>query len=78
MGYYKVIAVSKHKVKLVHQLNTDGTAYAEDITVETMENVDEGRLDYLGKYDGTVGYANLTFSRAPEVMSTDSIRFPTN
>jgi hypothetical protein len=62
MGYAKVIKVSDHKIRLVHQLNPDGTPYAEDITVETADDVDPGRLAYLAAHDGKIGYASVSFS----------------
>jgi len=74
VGYSKVIKVSEHKVRLVHQLNPDGTPYAEDVTVETAEGVDPGRLDYLGQYDGQLGYVSVSFSPAGE--SAGDVKFP--
>jgi hypothetical protein len=75
MGYSKVVKVSDHKVKLVHQLNPDGTPYAEDITIETAEGVDEGRLGYLAQHDGKVGYASVSFSPAAD-EAPEGVLFP--
>lgn len=75
MGYAKVIKVSDHEVRLVHQLNPDGTAYAEDIIVTTSDEVDPSRLNWLGRQDGKVGYASVSFS-AVENADTSDVKFP--
>ena len=59
MGMSKIKVISPGKVKAIHQLNGDGTAYAEDVTIES--NV-PGRLDWLEKQDGKVGVFNFGFS----------------
>lgn len=69
MGMSKVVVDSPTKVRLVHQLNGDGSAYAEDLTVELQPGVDASRLDYLKNQDGKIGVVSFGFSAydpAPE------------
>jgi len=73
MGYSKLVKVSDRKVRFVHQLNSDGTAYAEDVTIELQEGVDPSRLAYLTAQDGKVGIASWSFS--PADVPTDLL-FP--
>lgn len=74
MGYTKVIKESDHKIRLVHQLNNDGTPYAEDVTIETAESVDPARLSYLAQNDGAIGILSFSFSPADGVP--EGIKFP--
>ena len=76
MGYSKVVAITERKVKFVHQLDSDGTAYAEDITIEIDETVDPSRLKYLVDQDGKIGYASVSFSAATESEQNSTVRFP--
>lgn len=73
MGYAKVVKQSDRKVKIVHQLNDDGTPYAENVTIELQEGVDASRLEYLTSMDGRVGILSYSF-RAEE--NTPSVKFP--
>lgn len=47
------------KVKFVHQLNSDGSAYAEDVTLTSDV---PGRLAYWAEQDGKVGVISYSFS----------------
>lgn len=76
MGYSKVVVISERKVKFVHQLDSDGTAYAEDITIEIDETVDPSRIKYLVDQDGKIGYASFSFSAAAESDYLSVIKFP--
>ncbi|MDA8394793.1 MAG: hypothetical protein M0T72_06035 [Candidatus Dormibacteraeota bacterium] len=63
MGLSKVVPLANGRgVKLVHQLNSDGTPYAEDITIEVQPGVDPERLSYLLSKAGTVGAAGWSFA----------------
>lgn len=75
MGYVKVRVIAPGKVKLVHQLDGDGKAYAEDVTVEAQEGAPASRVDYLAQHDGKIGYANVSFSPAGGVDAS-SVKFP--
>lgn len=74
MGLSKVVDKGDGKVVLVHQLDGNGTAYAEDITVEVQAGVSPSRLDWLSKQDGKIGVANVSFSAYEGDYS--SLRFP--
>jgi hypothetical protein len=79
MGYSKVVKLANGRgVKFVHQLDQDGTAYAEDITVEVQPGVDpEERLRFFLKADGAIGYASINFVRAvQDAASLREVRFP--
>lgn len=74
MGYSKVIKVSDHEVRLIHQFNSDGSAYAEDIIVTTPAEVDASRLDWLARQDGKIGVASVSFTASEQ--SGEGVRFP--
>lgn len=59
MGLSKIKVVEPGKVKVLHQLNGDGTPYAEDVTIES---VVPGRLDWLESQDGKIGVFSFSFS----------------
>ncbi len=62
MGMSKVVPLANGRgVKLVHQLDSDGTPYAEDITIEVQPGVDPERLSYLLSKAGTIGAATYSF-----------------
>ena len=66
MGMSKIKVLGPGRVKALHQLNQDGTAYAEDVTIESDV---PGRLAYLESQDGKVGVFSFSFSadaNAPE------------
>lgn len=71
MGLVKVKKLAPGKVKFIHQLNDDGTPYAEDVTVESSV---PGRLDYFEKQEGKVGVVNLSFS--PYDTVPEGLKFP--
>lgn len=73
MGMSKVVKVSDHEVRLVHQLDGDGKPYAEDITITTSDSVDPSRLSWLTSKDGKVGIASFSFS---ETDVSGDIKFP--
>lgn len=73
MGFSKIVKVSDHEVRLVHQLNSDGSAYAEDITVTTPDEVDASRLAWLGDQDGKIGVASVAFTASEH---SGDIKFP--
>ncbi len=72
MGYCKVVA-SAGRVKFVHQLDQNGEAYAEDVTIEAQPLVPLGRVDWADK-DGQVGTISWSFS--PTTADTSSVKFP--
>jgi len=74
MGYSKVVNKGNGKVVFVHQLDQDGKAYAEDVTVEAQAGVPESRVEYFAKQDGAVGVVSVTFTATSS--DTSSIRFP--
>jgi len=74
MGYYKVVKISDHKVRFIHQLGQDGKPYAEDVTIETAEEVDPNRLNYLTQNDGKIGI--LSFSFSPAADGSIELDFP--
>ncbi len=74
MGYSKVVDKGNGKVVIVHQLNPDGSGYAEDVTVEVQAGVDPGRVDWLAKQDGQVGTVSVSFSPASGDFS--ALKFP--
>ncbi len=59
MGMSKIKVLGPGRVKAIHQLNDDGTPYAEDVTIESDV---PGRLDWLEKQDGKVGVFSFSFS----------------
>ena len=63
MGLCKVVA-SEGKVRFVHQLNSDGTPYAEDVTIEAQEGVPASRVDWADK-DGQIGTISWSFTPYP-------------
>lgn len=71
MGMSKIKVVGPGKVKAVHQLNSDGTACAEDVTIESDV---PGRLDWLEKQDGKVGVFSFSFSAYE--TEPDGLLFP--
>ena len=71
MGLSKVKKLGPGKVKFIHQLNPDGTAYAEDVTVESDV---PGRLDYFEKQDGKIGVLSFTFSESNP--APEGVKFP--
>ncbi len=74
MGLSKVVKLANGRgVKLVHQLDHDGSAYAEDITIEVQPGVDPERLSYLLSKEGTVGAASWGFTPADGVHG---LQFP--
>lgn len=73
MGYSKVVNKGNGKVVFVHQLDQDGKAYAEDVTVETQAGVPT-RVEYFAKQDGVVGVVSVSFS--PTSADTSGIKFP--
>ena len=74
MGSSKVKKIAPGKVKFVHQLNPDGTAYAEDVTIEVQPGVDPSRLSYLESQDGQIGL--LSYSFQPVTGDQSSLKFP--
>lgn len=74
MGLSKIKKISPGKVKIVHQLNADGTTYAEDVTVEVQEGVPASRIDYLESQDGKVGVFSFSFS--PYATEPEGLKFP--
>ena len=74
MGMVKVVAPTKGKVTFVHQLNGDGTPYAEDVTIEAQPGVGESRVDWTDR-DGQVGTLSWGFSAQPGIDPA-SIPFP--
>jgi len=72
MGYCKVVA-SAGKVKFVHQLDQNGEAYAEDVTIEAQKGVPLSRVDWADK-DEQVG--TISWSFTPTTGDTSSIKFP--
>lgn len=63
MGMSKVVPLANGRgVRLVHQLDTDGTPYAEDVTIEVQPGVDPERLSYLLSKAGTIGTASFGFT----------------
>lgn len=73
MGYSKIVDKGNGKVVFVHQLDQDGKAYAEDVTVETQAGV-ASRVEYFAKQDGAVGVVSVSFS--PTTADTSSVKFP--
>lgn len=61
MGMSKVVAKADGKVVFVHQLNQDGTPYAEDVTIEAQAGVAAGRVDWTAK-DGQIGVISWSFT----------------
>jgi hypothetical protein len=59
MGMSKIKVLGPGRVKAVHELNGDGTAYAEDVTIESDV---PGRLDWLEEQDGKVGVFSFGFT----------------
>lgn len=74
MGLSKAVKLGPGKVKFVHQLNNDGTPYAEDVTVEVQAGVPDGRIDFLEQHDGKVGVFSFSFS--PYATAPEGIKFP--
>lgn len=74
MGYTKVVKVSDRKIRMLHQLDSDGKPYAEDVTIEVAESVDPSRLSYLGAKDGQIGVFSWGFSPAGGL--DDGLQFP--
>lgn len=74
MGLSKVVNKGNGEIVLVHQLDQNGKAYAEDITVKVQEGVDPSRLSYLASQDGKIGVANVTFSKYDQDFP--DIQFP--
>jgi hypothetical protein len=71
-GYVKVVAPAPGKVVFVHQLNNDGTPYAEDVTIEAQPGVDPGRVDWTAR-DGQVGSLSWSFS---QTNGSTGLKFP--
>ena len=74
MGYAKVVKVSDREVRFVHQLDNDGTPYAEDVTLSVPEEVDPDRLSYYAEMDWKIGVISYTFS--PADSNTEGLVFP--
>jgi hypothetical protein len=74
MGYSKIVNKGNGKVVIVHQLDQDGKAYAEDVTVEVQAGVPESRVDYLAKQDGKVGTVSVNFTAQEGDFS--NLKFP--
>lgn len=72
MGLCKVVATSG-KVVFVHQLNQDGTPYAEDVTIEAQPGVPASRVDW-SKFNGQVGTIGWSFS--PYTTVPEGLLFP--
>ena len=76
MGLSKVVRLENGRgVKLVHQLDQDGTPYAEDVTIEVQPGVDPSRLSYLLSKEGQIGVAGWNFV-AEENVDHSGIKFP--
>lgn len=74
MGYSKVVKVSEREVRFVHQRNSDGTPYAEDVTLTVPDGVGPERIEHWAKMDGKVGILSFSFSpieTAPEDLIFD-------
>jgi len=71
MGMSKIKVLGPGRVKAVHQLNSDGTAYAEDVTIESDV---PGRLAWLEEHDGKVGI--FSFSFRPDEHAPTGVLFP--
>lgn len=76
MGYSKVVNQGNGKVVFVHQLNGDGSAYAEDVTVENQPGVSELRNEHLAKLDGKIGVVSYSFSLVDP--QPEGLLFPEN
>ena len=74
MGYSKVVNKGNGKVVFVHQLDGNGEAYAEDVTIEVQAGVPESRVEYYAKMDGRVGTVSVGFS--PQDGDFSNIKFP--
>lgn len=73
MGFSKVVAKTDGRVVFVHQLNSDGTPYAEDVTIEAQPGVAAGRVDWTSK-DGQIGTISWTFN--PYDPAPEGLKFP--
>lgn len=73
MGYSKIVKISDRKVRIEHQLNNDGTPYAEDVTLEIADSVNPSRLSYL--VDGSIGILSYSFTPVAEIVG---LRFPSD
>lgn len=62
MGLVKVKKLADGKVKFIHQLDQDGKAYAEDVTIEVQKGVPASRIGYFAEQDGKVGVINYGFT----------------
>lgn len=71
MGMSKIKVLGPGRVKALHQLNQDGTAYAEDVTIESDV---PGRLAWLEALDGKVGV--FTFGFNPDPNASEGVLFP--
>ena len=72
MGFCKVVAKADGKVVFVHQLNSDGTPYAEDVTIEAQSGVAPGRVNWTDR-DGQIGTISWSFSPQENVTG---LKFP--
>ena len=75
MGFSKVVKLNESTVKLVHQLNGDGTPYAEDVTIAVQLGVDPRRIDWLMRHEGKVGVASFSFTPSGDPPN-DLLLFP--
>lgn len=74
MGYSKVVKVSERSVKFVHQLDMDGKAYVEDVTIEVQPGVEASRLSYFMTMAGQIGVVSVSFS--PNTATVNNSKFP--
>jgi len=74
MGFSKVVNKGNGKIVLVHQLDQNGKAYAEDITIQVQEGVDPSRLAWWESKDGKIGAANVTLAIYDQVFP--DLKFP--
>lgn len=74
MGMSKVVNKGNGEIVFVHQLDQNGKAYAEDITIKVQEGVDPNRLAWFANQDGKVGVASVSFS--PYDQTFPDLQFP--
>jgi hypothetical protein len=74
MGYCKIVNKGNGTVVAVHQLDGEGKAYAEDVTVSVQAGVPATRVDWLAQQDGKVGVFSFGFSAADGDHS--NLKFP--
>lgn len=74
MGMSKVVDMGEGEIRILHQLNSDGSAYAEDVTVKVQPGVGASRLSYLASQHGKVGVFSYSFS--PYDPAPEGLLFP--